>query len=509
MSGPSLPRTGPAGRDVARASGPAIVWLRDELRVADNPALAAGVQYGAAHGVGVVVLFVHDEASPEVRPLGGASKWWLHHSLAALDAELARRGGRLSVRLGAADAVLAEVVAETGAGAVFWNRRYGAARELDARIKAELRGRGVSVASFSASLLVEPWELTTGAGEPYRVFSPFWRAVQAAPIRELVPTPSRLDSGGVSPAVESVPLDALGLLPSRPDWAGGLRESWQPGEAGAWERLRSYAADGLDRYDRRDEPAVDATSRLSAPLRFGEISAVQLWWALRGGGEHGAGQHGAEQPGGALPALSPAARIRVPAFLREVAWRDFCRIQLFVQPALAERAWRPEWEGFGWLAGHAPEVAAEVEAWRRGRTGVPLVDAGMRELWRTGTMHNRVRMVAASYLVKHLLVDWRVGERWFWDTLVDADEGSNPANWQWVAGSGADAAPYFRIFNPETQAAKFDPDGAYVRRWVPELGTPAYPAEPIVGLAEGRDRALAAYAAFRDATADSPAPSKS
>ena len=428
---------------------PSIVWLRDDLRLADNPALTAAAERGGP----VVLVYVLDEASTGVRPLGSASKWWLHHSLAAL-------GEQLVVRRGAAEELIPALVAEVGAGAVFWNRRYGASREIDARLKARLREDGLDTRSFQANLLVEPWTLTTASGGPYRVFTPFWKAARELQFRGPLPVPE----------VEwmSARSDEVDLLP-HPDWAAGLRESWTPGEAGAHAQLEGFVEERLADYHRRDEPAVDGTSRLSPHLRFGEISPFQIWERLHG-------------------AMSPAARKNVPKFLSEVGWREFNWSILFHEPELAQRNYRPAFDAFPWSAPDPEELAA----WQQGRTGIPLVDAGMRELWHTGVMHNRVRMIVASFLVKNLLVDWRVGEQWFWDTLVDADEASNPGNWQWVAGSGADAAPYFRVFNPELQREKFDKLGRYVNRWVPEYGTPLYP-EPIVDLAATRKEALEAY----------------
>lgn len=445
---------------------PAIVWFRDDLRLADNPALRAAADRGGP----VVLVYILDEVSPGIRPLGGASRWWLHGSLRELGDELRARGGRLTLRRGAAEEVLPDVVREAGAAAVYWNRRYGASREVDARLKTRLRDDGLEVRSFSANLLTEPWEVTTEQGSPYRVFTPFWRAVQQRPVREPVPSPHELPS----PArVRSDDLDDWGLLPTRPDWAAGLRAAWEPGERAASKRFGAFVRDTLARYDQRDRPAQDVTSRLSPSLRFGELSPVQVWYRLHG-------------------ELSPAARRNAPKFLSELGWREFHHHLLFAEPDLATRNHRPAFDAFPWTEPRP----AELEAWQRGRTGIPLVDAGMRELWSTGYMHNRVRMVAASLLVKNLLVDWRLGERWFWDTLVDADEASNPGNWQWVAGSGADAAPYFRVFNPQLQAEKFDPDGEYIRRWVPEYGTDAYP-QPIVDLAQTRRDALAAYEQVR------------
>jgi deoxyribodipyrimidine photo-lyase len=458
---------------------PTIVWLRDDLRLADNPALTAAAERGAP----IIVVYVLDDASPEVRPLGAASRWWLHHSLSALADSL---GGALTLRRGAAERVISELVAETDAEAIYWNRRYSAAREIDARLKTTLREQGVEVQSFHANVLFEPWTVTTGEGNPYRVFTPFWRACLERSVRAPLPVPAGLGelvvrvsirrSAPTRPAGEGdaptarggVALDDWGLLPTRPDWAGGLREVWVPGEAGAHDRLDAFATGALHQYDRRDEPAVEATSRLSPHLRFGEASPFQVWERVQGASANSA------------------------KFLSEVGWREFSWHILFHWPRLATENFRPAFDAFPWSP-PAPEV---LVAWRQGRTGIPLVDAGMRELWHTGYMHNRVRMVVASFLVKNLLVDWRLGEQWFWDTLVDADEANNPASWQWVAGSGADAAPYFRVFNPQRQAAKFDADAEYIRRWVPEFGTPDYP-DPIVDLAATRRAALEAYEAVK------------
>lgn len=453
------------GARSVNSAGPSIVWLRDDLRLADNPALDAAAQRGAP----VVVLYLLDEASAGIRPLGAASRWWLHGSLAALSTSIAAMGGTLTLRRGAAETQVPRLVTETGAGAVFWNRRYGRSREIDARLKQQLRDDGVEAHSFAASLLFEPWTVTTGQGEPYKVFTPFWRACLERPVRATLPIPTI----GFADPPASDALREWRLLPTDPDWAGGLRESWTPGEVGARDRLERFVASGLELYHRRDEPAVAATSRLSPHLRFGELSPHQVWHRVRGD-------------------VSPAAQKNVAKFLSEVGWREFCANILFHSPDLAERNFRAAFDAFPW---GAPEPA-ELDAWQKGRTGVALVDAGMRELWHTGTMHNRVRMVVASFLVKNLLVHWRVGEQWFWDTLVDADEASNPANWQWVAGSGADAAPYFRVFNPELQRTKFDPDGEYVRQWVPEFGTPDY-VEAMVDLAATRKHALDAYEAMK------------
>lgn len=437
-------------------STPSLVWFRDDLRLADNPALLAAVDRGEP----VLAVFILDEESAGVRPLGAATRWWLHHSLVSLGARLRERGVELILRRGPADSVVRQLVAEVTAGAVFWNRRYGGPeRALDAGIKTGLRDDGVTVASFAASLLHEPWTVTTGSGTHYSVFTPFWRACLALPApRTPLPEPGDMRGLTTPPASES--LSDWGLLPTTPDWAEGLRETWEPGEPAARRRLQEFLAEDLPSYDRaRDEPAAGATSLLSPRLRWGEISPFTVW-------------HEAVAVDGA------------GGFLSELGWREFAWHTLYHSPDLATKNLRPEFDAFPW----PPLDPAHLEAWQHGETGVPLVDAGMRELWRTGYMHNRVRMVVASFLIKNLLIDWRLGEEWFWDTLVDADEANNPFNWQWVAGSGADAAPYFRVFNPELQAKKFDPQDLYISRWASEA-----PREPIVELGATRKAALAAY----------------
>ncbi len=463
--------------------GTTLVWLRDDLRVRDNPALHAA----AGRGGPIVCLYVLDEESEGVRPLGGASRWWLHGSLTALAAELREIGLALTLRRGPAERVVRELVGETDAAAVLWNRRYGEAeRAIDTALKSSLRTEGVEVASFQGSVLAEPWTVQTGQGGWYKVFTPFHRAVLGRPEpRHPLPVPGS-DSGTAAGAGSGAPLhhrrvpsdelDSWGLLPTRPDWAAGLRERWEPGSAGAHRRLESFLRSGIGAYpEEHDFPAEDGTSGLSPHLRFGEISPFEVWHAVD---RHRAGHRGDAEG--------------ASAFLRQLVWREFAYHLLFHLPSITTENMRSEFDGFPW----ATPGEAELEAWKQGRTGIPLVDAGMRELWHTGVMHNRVRMVVASFLVKNLRVHWRVGEGWFWDTLVDADPASNALNWQWVAGSGPDAAPYFRVFNPELQASKFDPHAAYIRRWVPEFGTEAYPA-PIVDLAESRRAALDAYATIR------------
>jgi deoxyribodipyrimidine photo-lyase len=468
-----------------------LVWLRDDLRIDDNPALAGAASQGAP----LTVVYVLDEDSPGLRPLGGAAKWWLHHSLTALGADLAAAGSRLLLRRGPAARVIPEVAGETGTTQLLWNRRYGGPeRDVDAGLKEWAAEHRITAASFQANLMFEPWTVRTGAGGPYKVFTPFWRAcLDGAEPRLPLDAPRRLpapatEASGQPPA--SDPLESWGLLPRTPDWSAGLAATWTPGEAGAHGRLEEFVDGPAEAYGTgRDIPGVEGTSRLSPHLRFGEISPFRVWHALR--------EHFPQQP--------PAG---VSIFRSELGWREFCWQLLYENPELATRNYRPEFDRFAWQS----PSAAELRAWQQGRTGYPLVDAGMRQLWQTGWMHNRVRMAAASFLVKNLLADWRVGEAWFWDTLVDADAASNPANWQWVAGSGADASPYFRIFNPVTQSKKFDAEGRYLRRYLPELSAldakgihepwkadavPEYPA-PVVGLPESRARALDTYQRLKD-----------
>lgn len=425
------------------SSSPVILWFRQDLRLNDNPALIAA----AASGRPVIALYILDTAQAAWQP-GGASLWWLHHSLSALAADLHRRGLDLVLRRGDPAAILPALVRETGAAAVCWNRCYEpAAVARDSTLKAALKDAGIAVETFNASLLFEPWKVKTQSGGWFKVYSPFWRACRAlpapaAPLR----APHSLSRYAGSVAGER--LDDWQLRPTRPDWAGGLRATWQPGEAGAAERLQDFLDRALQGYaDGRDRPDRALTSRLSPHLHFGEIGPRQVWQAV----QMAAGQNGA------------AAR-NAEKYLSEIGWREFSHHLLFHFPDLPERNFRADFDAFPWQ-----DDAELLRRWQKGRTGYPIVDAGMRELWQTGWMHNRVRMIAASFLVKHLRQHWRHGQAWFWDTLVDADLANNAASWQWVAGSGADAAPYFRIFNPILQGEKFDPDGSYVRRWLPEL----------------------------------------
>jgi deoxyribodipyrimidine photo-lyase len=473
-----------------------IVWFRDDLRLADNPAFTAATERGGP----VVPVYILDDESPGIRPLGGAARWWLHGSLQRLGEALDKRGTPLILRRGPARDVIRDLIRECGAGAVFWNRRYGlAGRDVDTAIKAAGAADGVEMHSFGAALLFEPWTITTSSGDPFSVFTPFWRScLTRGEPRAPLPVPP------LAPAhpgpIASDPLDDLALLPTRPDWAGGLRAANDPGEAAALRRLRGFVRDDLAFYaDRRNDPAVRGTSRLSPHLRWGEVSPFQVWHAVMTEARADAADENLQKA--------------TTAFLGEIGWREFCYHQLFHSPDLARRNLNARFDAFEWKDADP----AVLRAWQFGRTGFPLVDAGMRALWRDGTLHNRVRMVVASFLIKNLRIDWREGEAWFWDTLVDADEANNAANWQWVAGSGADAAPFFRVFNPVLQSHKFDAEGDYIREYVPELAhVPApkvhepwtlqqdlvakaegedgggYPA-PIVDLAASRREALAAY----------------
>ena len=392
--------------------------------------------------------------------MGGASRWWLHHSLMALEASLRERGSRLVVARGNSATVLKEFVASTGAGAVFWNRRYEpAVIARDSAIKSELSAAGIEAKSFNSALLFEPHTIKNRQGGPFQVFTPFWKHCLELPIAPA----TKLAPGVQIPAPEKWPrsLEIAGLE-LRPEikWDAGFASVWQPGEAGAAARLKVFAARAMENYaDARNLPDRDGTSRLSPWLHFGELGPRQVWAAVQA----------KSKDSGVFP---PSNGARV--FLSEIGWREFAHHLLFHFPRTPEQPLRADFEKFPW----AEDVGEEkLRAWQRGRTGYPIVDAGMRQLWHTGWMHNRVRMVVASFLVKHLRLNWTHGAAWFWDTLVDADLSSNTLGWQWSAGCGADAAPYFRVFAPVLQGLKFDGDGDYVRRWVPELAK--LPAENI------------------------------
>ncbi len=424
---------------------PTILWFRQDLRLADHPALEAAIRRGAV--VIPVFIWAPDEEGDWVP--GAAARWWLHQSLRSLDHSLRSLGSRLTVRRGKSLEVLQELIHSTGASAVFWGRRYEPASiERDKRIKESLRSAGIEAESFNTSLLCEPWIPKTKTGGPFQVFTPFWKHCRCQPEPAApIPVPSALPAFSNWPP--SLSIGELALEPSIP-WAEGMRSTWTPGEAGAQRALTEFHSQTVIHYsEKRNFPGQRGTSRLSPHLHFGEISPRQVWSAAR----------------------NAAARLGVAdgawqgwQFLTEVGWREFAFHLMFHFPHTPRLPLRHQFARFPW------RVDADALAlWQKGRTGYPMVDAGMRELWTTGWMHNRVRMVAASFLVKHLLISWESGATWFWDTLVDADLASNTLGWQWTAGCGADAAPFFRIFNPVSQGEKFDPAGDYVRRWVPEL----------------------------------------
>ncbi|MBL9209013.1 MAG: deoxyribodipyrimidine photo-lyase [Opitutaceae bacterium] len=480
---------------------PTLLWFRQDLRLQDNPALRAALERGGP----VVPVFVLDDAAEGRWAPGGASRWWLHHALAALDAGLREKGSRLILARGDTATVLRALLAETRAGAVYWNRRYEpAAIARDTRLKADFLAAGLEAKSFNAALLHEPQTIANKQGGPFQVFTPYWRHCLTLPV-----TPPWKPAAAALPAParwpKSVPLDALELLPRIP-WAGGLQERWTPGEAGAAKRLRAFVSAAMDTYaDRRNLPGVTGTSLLSPHLHFGEIGPRQIWAAVAA----------TARESGVFPPSKGAG-----VFLSEVGWREFAHHLLYHFPHTPEQPLREDFARFPWAD---DPRGLKLRAWQRGRTGYPIVDAGMRELWHTGWMHNRVRMIVGSFLVKHLRLPWQQGAAWFWDTLVDVDLAANTLGWQWTAGCGADAAPYFRVFAPVLQGRKFDAEGDYVRRWVPELARlpveflhapweapgdvlaaagvrlgETYP-QPIVDHAAARAEALAAFKKLRGA----------
>lgn len=430
---------------VAAPDSPVVYWFRQDLRLADLPGLQAAMKTGRP----VLPCYVLDDAAPGEWRLGGASRWWLHHSLSSLTDSISELGGQLLLRRGDTGEVLRQLVAETGASGVYCSRQYEPwASALEQRVYASLAEVDVPLRRYAGTLLFEPEQVHNQQNLPYRVFTPFWRACRSqhtlpAPVG---PLPDTL--WYASPAASGMPLASLGLLPTQPDWAAGWERLWQPGENGAATRLERFLASTLADYSEgRDFPMRDATSRLSPHVHFGEVSVARIC-----------------AEAAALGAREPALQAQVDKFLSEVGWREFSHHLLHHFARIPEDAFNAKFDKFPWLG-----TAEQLRLWQRGMTGYPLVDAGMRELWQTGYMHNRVRMVVASFLCKHPLLDWRAGQRWFWDTLVDADLANNACSWQWVAGSGADAAPYFRIFNPIAQGKKFDKQGEYIRRWVPEI----------------------------------------
>ena len=422
-----------------------LVWFRLDLRLADNPALTAALEIGAP----IVPVYIFSPAEEGTWRPGGATRWWLHQSLSRLDEDLRRSGSRLCLRAGPDSLVeLLSLARDCGATRILWNRRYEPAMVLrDRHVKSELRAAGLEASSYNAALLHEPWTMETKTGGPFQVFTPFWRHCMTLPDpAEPSPAPRRIAGPAAWPTSQN--LQDFSLLP-RVNWTQGMHGAWTPGSAPAHELLGQFLNDSLESYPTlRDRPDLPGTSRLSPYLHFGEIGPREIWHATR------------------RFALTQGRHTtwRQSHFLTELGWREFAYHLLYHFPETPEVPLREKFAQFPWKSS-----ASAVQAWQRGATGYPLVDAGMRQLWQTGWMHNRVRMIAASFLVKDLLQPWTHGARWFWDTLVDADLASNTLGWQWVAGCGADAAPYFRIFNPTTQAIRFDPQGAYVRQWVPEL----------------------------------------
>lgn len=417
-----------------------IVWLRRDLRLADHPA----IRFAADRDGPVIPLFIWDADELKESVPGAASRWWLHHSLTALKASLHAKGNRLTIRRGMALEVLQEVVDETGADAVVWSRIYSPdVIERDRRVKESLQQEGLEVHSFNASLLNEPWEIESKSGDPYQVFTPYWKACTADfEPRDLYAEPRSLT--GLDDWPDSLSVDDLELLPTI-DWDKQFYERWTPGESGAQKRLKEFVEGPIVDYSElRNRPDVSGTSSLSPHLHFGEISPQQIWDAV-------VKEHGRKDAGPRV-------------FLSEIGWREFAHHVLYHFPRTVRHPLRKQFESFPWGTDRDG-----LRAWQRGKTGYPIVDAGMRELWATGWMHNRVRMIVGSFLTKDLLISWQEGSDWFWDTLVDADLANNTLGWQWVSGCGADAAPYFRVFNPVTQSEKFDPDGVYLRKWVPEL----------------------------------------
>ena len=465
----------------------ALVLFRRDLRLSDNPAWSTA----CAEHAQVLPVFIHGD-DDSACPAGAASRWWLHHSLAALEQDLRDAGAGLHLRRGEPLPILRELIARSGANSVYWNRLYEPTTiSRDTQIKSALRDDGIAVHSYNATLWCEPWQIATQQGQPYKVFTPYWRnlrpQLQAV---EPLPAPS---VPGWRELPGGLPLAALELLP-RIAWADGLSASWQPGAVGAQELLEIFGDDAIGDYAHaRDLPARHGTSRLSPHLHFGEISPRQIHFELD--------RRARATDGKRRPDIEP--------YLRELGWREFAHHLLYHFPHTPTANFNSRFNDFPW----APADQAALERWQRGRTGIPLVDAGMRELWHTGWMHNRVRMIVGSFLTKNLRQHWHHGARWFLDTLVDADLANNTLGWQWVAGCGADAAPYFRVFNPLTQAKRFDPDGLYLRRWLPELAQAplallhepwrdpdllrrsGYPA-PMVDLGVSRQLALDAYGAL-------------
>jgi len=472
---------------------PTLLWLRRDLRIADHPGWEAALGAGGP----VIPVFILDPLTEEMT--GAASRWRLGEALAALGDDLSARGSRLILRRGDALGVLKALAEETGARRVVWSRLYDErARERDGAIKAALKEAGIGAESVNASLLFEPWTVETGSGGYYKVYTPFWRAVSGRDVRTPLAAPGDLTAPEQWPASDALADWRLGHAMGR--GARIVARHAAPGEAAARAKADAFLDGPVGQYkDLRDRPDIHGTSRLSENLAFGEISPVTLWHRGRA----------------AMERLGGDGAAQAETFVKELVWREFAYHLLYHTPEIESRNWKSEWDDFPW-----EDDGEAAERWRRGMTGIEMVDAGMREMYVTGTMHNRLRMLVASFLTKHLLVHWRIGEAWFRECLIDWDVASNALGWQWTAGSGPDAVPYFRIYNPATQAEKFDPKRRYRDRFIAEGRqhphedalsffdavpkhwnldpSAAYP-QPMIGLAEGRERALAAYKASRSA----------
>jgi deoxyribodipyrimidine photo-lyase len=418
----------------------AIVWFRQDLRLQDNPALAKACDEHEQ----VMCLYILEDI--QTVPIGGAQQWWLHHSIIALQQQLQSHGLVLTLRLGHAEDILCQLAQENQIQAIYWNRLYEPAHQArDTKIKVNLQNKGIDVFSFNGSLLNEPWTVKNQAGDFFKVYTPFWKQC----LRQMdVSKDLSVKSWPKPIKCDSEQLENWHLCPTKPNWAKDFARYWQPGSDGAWQKLITFLETHLNDYQHaRDCPSLMATSRLSPHLHFGEISPAQIWRATQDLKND--------------PAINHQS---VEHFLAELGWREFSYHLLYHFPALNTDNFRREFDAFPWQ-----DNQEALRCWQQGKTGYPIIDAGMKELWQTGYMHNRVRMIVASFLTKDLLIDWRQGATWFDDTLLDADQANNYASWQWTAGCGADAAPYFRIFNPILQGEKFDPEGHYVRRFIPAL----------------------------------------
>jgi deoxyribodipyrimidine photo-lyase len=478
-----------------------IVWFRDDLRVSDHPALSHAAQSGQP----ILPIFILDEESENIRAFGPAQKWFLHQALEGLNTKLIKLGAPLAVFRGNAETVLKDITEKNDIHGIYWNRRCGMGElAVDVKLKAQFTEDGFDVQSFQGNLLHEPIKTKTGQGGPYRVYTPFWRTLEAqGEPRAPLAAPEKLIPVVAPKLDKACGIDGLDLLPLNPDWAAGWEKFWHANEDGAQERLSEFLDHDIAGYKQgRDFPGRTNVSRLSPHLRFGTVSPFQIWHQVK---------H--------REAANKIGNGDAEKFLKEVGWREFSYHLLFHYPEIGWKNFQSRFDDFPWRT----DAFDHLQLWKKGMTGFPIVDAGMRELWQTGYMHNRVRMVVGSFLVKHLLIDWRDGEKWFWETLIDGDPANNTASWQWIAGCGADAAPYFRVFNPILQGKKFDTDGSYVRRYVPELAKlsdnflhnpweapkemlqqwgvtlgKTYP-HPIVDHSVARDRALAAFAELKKA----------